>query len=77
MNFQDYFHIHQSFLLKIKHSKNIPNNALLVTADVVGLYPSITREALLRALKEVLDKREEKKISAEDLIKMAEFALKK
>ena len=48
-----------------------------MTADVVGLYPSITREALLRALKEVLDKREEKKIYAEDLIKMAEFALKK
>ena len=27
--------------------------------------------------REVLDKREEKKISAEDLVKMAEFALKK
>ena len=48
-----------------------------MTPDVVGLYPSITREPLLRALKEVLDKREEKKISTEDLVKMAEFALKK
>ena len=31
----------------------------------------------LRALEEVLDKREEKKISIEDFVKMAEFALKK
>ena len=30
----------------------------------------------LRALKEVLDRREEKKISTEDLVKMAEFVLK-
>ena len=59
-----------------KHLKNIPDNALLVTSDVVGLYPSIPHEAGLRALKEVLDRREEKKISTEDLVKMAEFVLK-
>ena len=56
--------------------KNIPDNAILVTSDVVGLYPSIPHEARLRALKEVLDSREEKKISTDDLIKMAEFALR-
>ena len=56
--------------------KNIPDNALLVTLDVVGLYPSIPHEAGLRALKEVLDRREEKKISTEDLVKMAEFVLR-
>ena len=56
------------FIKKIKHLKNIPDNALLVTADVVGLYPSIPHEAGLRALKEVLDKRDEKKISTEDLV---------
>ena len=64
------------FIKKIKHLKNIPDNAILVTADVVGLYPSIPHEAGLRALKEVLDRREEKKISTEDLVKMAEFVLK-
>ena len=63
------------FIKKIKHLKNIPDNALLVTSDVVGLYPSIPHEAGLRALKEVLDRREEKKISTEDLVKMAEFVL--
>ena len=64
------------FIKKTKHLKNIPDNAILVTADVVGLYPSIPHEVGLRALKEVLDRREEKKISTEDRIKMAEFVLK-
>ena len=56
--------------------KDNPDNALLVTVDVVGLYPSITHEAGLWALKEMLDRREEKKISTEDLVKTAEFVLK-
>ena len=56
--------------------KKLPDSAILVTADVVGLYPSIPHEAALKALKEVLDRREEKKISSEDLVKMAEFVLK-
>ena len=64
------------FIKKIKHVKKIPDNAILVTADVVGLYPIIRHEMGLRALKEVLDRREEKKISTEDLVKMAEFVLK-
>ena len=46
-----------NFIKKIKHFKNIPKNALLVTADVVGLYPSIPHERGLRALKEVLDRK--------------------
>ena len=63
-------------ITKTKHLKNIPDNALLVTADVAGLYPSIPHEAGLRALKEVLDRREDKKISTEGFVKMAEFVLK-
>ena len=47
-----------------------------MTPDVVGLCPSIPHEAGLRALKEVLDRREEKNISTEDLVKMTEFVLK-
>ena len=43
---------------KIKGIKNIPENALLFTADVVGLYPSIPHNAGLEALTTVLDKRE-------------------
>ena len=52
----------------------IPDNAILVTADVVGLYPSICHNVgLRRALKEALEKREQKKISTEELSQMAEF----
>ena len=47
-----------------------------MTADVVGLYSSIPHKAGLRALKEVLKRSEEKTISIEDLLKMAEFLLK-
>ena len=48
----------------------------MVTADVVGLYPSIPHEAGLEALKKALDNRTEKKVSTEDLLKMAKFVLK-
>ena len=60
----------------IKHLKHIPDNLLLVTTDVVRLYPSIPHEARLRALKEALGRREEKKISTEDLVKMDQFVFK-
>ena len=38
------------FINKIKSLQNIPEGAILVTADVVGLYPSIPHEAGLKAL---------------------------
>ena len=41
----------------------IPENAILVKAEVVGLYPSIPHEAELKALREVLDKRQQRTIS--------------
>ena len=53
----------------------IPDNAILVTADVVGLYPSIPHQAGLAALKEALDKSLPKKIPTDDLTRMAEFEL--
>ena len=61
------------FIKKAKNLKGIPQDALLVTADVVGLYPSIPHEAGLKALKEALDKRENRNIATNDLIRMAEF----
>ena len=54
----------------------IAQDALLVTTDVVGLYPSIPHEVGLKTLKETLDKRENRNIATNDLIKMAEFVLK-
>ena len=39
------------FVKKIKYLKNIPDNALLLIADVVGLYPSVPHKAELKAFK--------------------------
>ena len=64
------------FLNKIKNINAIPENAILVTADVVGLYPSIPHQAGLEALREALDKRKTHKVPTSKLIKMAEFVLK-
>ena len=39
------------FLEKIKNISSLPKNAILVTAHVVGLYPSIPHQAGFSALK--------------------------
>ena len=65
----------QHFLEKIKTIGSVPENAILVTADVVGLYPNIPHQAGLKALKKALERRYIKKIPTEDLVRMAEFVL--
>ena len=45
-------------------------------AYVVGLYPSTPHEAGLKALREVLDQREQHTIPTSELIRMADFVLK-
>ena len=60
-----------------EHSfKDIPNDALLVTADVVEFYSSIFDEAGLQALKVVLKRKKDKKISTNDLVKLTALVLK-
>ena len=61
-------YIYGDFIKKINNLDSIPENAILVTADVMGIYPSIPHEAM--------DKRDEKTIPMEELLKMAEFVLK-
>ena len=49
----------QDFINKLRKLGKTPENVILVTVDVVGLYPSsIPHNVGLRALKETLDKRE-------------------
>ena len=64
------------FVNKIKSLQNIPEGAILLTADVVGLYPSIPQEAGLKTFREALDNIENKQILTESLLKMVEFVLK-
>ena len=64
------------FIKKIKNISTISKDSILVTADVVGLYPSIPHDAGLKAQEKVLNNRTNKKFSTEDLVKMARFVLK-
>ena len=64
------------FINKIGQIGGIPENAILVTAEVLGLYPSIPHKAWLKALKNALDKRKQKHIPTEKVINMVEFVLK-
>ena len=61
------------FLKKIRDVGNIPENAILVTANVAGLYPNIPHNAGLKALSNMLEAREHKAVSTEDLFEMAHF----
>ena len=65
-----------NFIKKLKSIDHIPQDVIMVRADVAGLYPSIPYDAGLEALRKALDNRENKKISTNDLTRMAEFVLK-
>ena len=64
------------FLRKLNEFGKLPENAILVTIDVVGLYPSIPHADGLGALSAKLEEREDKSIATEDLLQMAKFVLK-
>ena len=63
------------FIEKIKKIDNMPEDAILVTADVVELYPSIPHELGLKALEVALEKRESIQISTSRPVKMGKFVL--
>ena len=57
---------------KLKNIDHIPQDAIMVTADGVSLYPSISHDAGLEALRKALDNQENKNISIDELSKIAE-----
>ena len=59
------------FLEKVRPIGEIPQGAILVTAEVVGLYPSIPHEKYLQVLRKQDDKFIDKTVPTEDIIKMA------
>ena len=60
-------------IIKSRRLQKIPDNVILVTTDVVGLYPSIPHNVGLSVPKEALDKQEQKKIPTEDLVQVTSF----
>ena len=75
-NDESYIRDSGNFLEKIKNISTLPENEILVTADVVSLYPGIPHHAGLSALEKTLENRSLKRIPIENLIEMAEFVLK-
>ena len=65
-----------NFLAKLKAAGEVPKGAILVTADVVGLYPSISDSEGLDILKKQYENYPNKRVSTEDIGKMADFAFK-
>ena len=64
------------FLKRLCCLTNLPDNSLLCTMDVVGLYSNIPNDKGLLALRKRLDEREEKDVSTGTLVELAELVLK-
>ena len=64
------------FLCKLKDLPPLPDDAILCTIDVVGLYPSIPHDQGLEAMKKALEGRMDKSVSTESLVKLADIVLK-
>ena len=59
----------------LEKTSSIPDNAMLVTADLVGLYFSILHSADSNSLKRAFEKRVDKHAPTSDLVKMTEYVL--
>ena len=64
------------FLRKIENLPPLPEDLIFCTIDVVGLYPNIPHDEGLKAVRNALDSREDKTISTESLLELAECVLK-
>ena len=64
------------FLKKLNELRDLPDDFILCTIDVVGLYPNIPHKEGLEAIRKALDKREDQTISTDSLILLAECVLK-
>ena len=64
------------FLKKIRDLGNIPENLILCSIDVVGLYPNIPHEEGLEAMRNRLNMRENQSVPTEALVDLASLVLK-
>ena len=61
---------------KLNELRDVPDDFILCTIDVVELYPNIPHKEGLEAIRKALDKREDQTISTDSLILLAECVLK-
>ena len=64
------------FLNRLKGLGELPQGAILCTIDVVGVYPSIPHSEGMTSLRRVLKLRDNKQISSDTFIELAEIVLK-
>ena len=64
------------FFRKLTELGEVPENAILVTADLMNLYPSIQHLDTSEPLPVKLEERVDKSIALGDLLQMAKFVLK-
>ena len=64
------------FLKKLNELRDLPDEFILCTIDVVGLYPNIPHKEGLEAIRKALHKRKDQTISTDSLFILAECVLK-
>ena len=64
------------FLSKLKSLGKLPQGAILCTIDVVGLYPNIPHSEDLTSLRRFFELSDNKHISSDTFIELAEIVLK-
>ena len=75
-NVTPYIEDTNDFLCKLDSLPPLPDDVILCTIDVVGLYPNTPPDEGLIAIKKALDLRKDKRIYTESLIELAECVLK-
>ena len=65
----------RDFLCRLNDLPEIPENAILVTFDVVGLYPNISHEEGIEIMKTFLNERVNKPVSTESLCDLPKLIL--
>ena len=60
---------------KLRYLPGLPEDSIIRTIDIVGLYPSIPNEEGLGFLRNVLEKRSNKNVSTDALNELGELVL--
>ena len=63
-------------MIRLSYLQDIPENEILVSFDVVGLYPSIPHEEGIDIMRTLLNGRSDKSISTESFCRLAKIVLK-
>ena len=66
----------RDFLVRLNNLPDIPKEAILVSFDVVGLYPHIPHEEGIEIMKSYLEKRKHQNVTTSSLCDLADIILK-